>query len=492
MASGWSTELRVGLFALAGLGLITLSYFYFIDGVAPGEDAYSVSLTVPSADGLWVGTPVRIAGVDVGSIEAIALDGNQATIRLLVRSKFPLPVDTVAALRASGILGDRYVALDLGSSETVIQDGGRIELGEEPPNIDEVTRQVEAISGDIKAITAVLREMAEDERNVDHIEATLANVDALTLELARMAQQNREDIHAIVEAIRSVTDRLDSFSEDATADLDDELGALKAATDKLDATLGNLQSVTGKIDAGHGTIGALINDRDTVDALNETLEGANSVVDSFAGLRAEVYYLGRAYVGSQPSDPAFFYGNPLAPNLDGGLGYSGSNTLGIGLYPQEDFWWSVEIVDYPQGSISAVEHYYPDSGVAWTEYERKLDYRFTFMMNKRWYDVAFRLGVKEDGGGVGVTGFLFRDRLTLNADLFDFAFGSYPALKSSGLPNLRLGARWEPVDHLWLEAGSEQVLLGAKYDYFTGYVGFGFHFTDDDIKLLLATIPVSL
>jgi phospholipid/cholesterol/gamma-HCH transport system substrate-binding protein len=332
--------------------------------------------------------------------------------------------------------------------------------------------------------------MVEDQRNQDHVEATLANVDAISGELRLLAETNRREIDAIVAAVRRITENVDGFAADATTDLDAEIDALRSATDKLDLALADVKSVTGKIDRGEGTIGALVNDRATIDALNETIENTNRVVESFSGLHAEVYYLGRLYAGTQPADPAFYYGNPLAPSDDGGIGTAGSNTIGVELHPQEDFWWVFEINDYPQGVIEAQDHYFPDSGVAYTEWTRKIAYRFTFQMSKRWFDFSLRLGVKENGGGVGVTAYLLRDRLMLNADVFDFAFGSYPALEASGLPNLRAGARIEPIDHLWLEVGAEQILLGARYGYGTAYVGAGFHFTDDDIKLLLATLPL--
>jgi phospholipid/cholesterol/gamma-HCH transport system substrate-binding protein len=490
MATSWTTELKVGMFTLVCLGLIGWGYVWFWDGLRGGEDVYRLSLTVPSADGLWPGTPVRIAGVDVGSIETVGVDGNQARLQLAVLSAYPLPSDTVAELRSAGMLGDRYIGLDLGRSEAMLADGGRLELGEEPGDIDNITRQVEDVSGDVKAITAVLRELVEDRQNTDHAEAMLANADALSFELRTLAEQNRREIGAIVDAIGRITANLEEMSADAAADLDEELDQLKVATQKLDGSLEDIQSITQKIDEGQGTIGALVNDRETIDAIQDTIENANSVVESFSGLHAEVYYLGRLYAGTQPEDPAFFYGNPLAPRGDGPLGWSGANTLGMELHPQEDFWWIFEINDYPQGVIQAEEHYFPESGVSYTEWTRKLDYRFTFQMAKRWRDVSFRLGVKEGGGGIGSTAYLFRDRLQLNADVFDFTFGPYPVIEDAGLPNLRLGARLEPIHHVWLEAGSEQILLGARYGYATGYLGFGFHFSDDDIKLLFATLPL--
>lgn len=487
-----TNELKVGCLTLVVLGLVTVGGLSTLDGLWPGESYYTVDLVAPSANGLYAGTKVKLAGVEVGSVSDIQVDGNQARMKLQLRSEYQLPTDSHGELRASGLLGEYFIAVDLGSASTIIPDGGVLEFGEEPGDIDAVIKQFEGISEDVKAITKELRELAENDDNTDHIESTLANVDALSHELRLMAEQNRHDINAIVDSIRSLTDTLDDFGKEASNDIDVEMDKLHDATDKLDRALADVESITGKIDDGQGTIGALINDDTTIDALNDTIENVNEVVESFSGLHARVYYTGRFYFGSQPDDPAFFYGNPLAPNLDGGLGYSGSNTLGVQLIPQEDFWWLFEINDYPQGRLTETEYFYPEQGYAYTEWTREQNYRFTFQLEKRWYDFSFRLGVKENGGGIGMTYYALNDKLLLKGDLFDFSWGSYPAFDAAGLPNMRLAARWEPMQNLYFEAGAEQVLLGARYGYATGYVGGGFRFDDDDIKLILATLPLGL
>lgn len=492
MARSVTTEFKVGLFTLGCLGLVVFGYFWFLEGVSAKEGAFRVTMLVPSADGLWPGTPVKIAGVDVGAVDAIEVEGNQARMVLVIRDEYPLPTDTTAKLAASGLLGDRHVALDLGDDEAVIPDGGRLQPGPPPGSFDEITRQAEDIAGDVKAITKVVRELLEDRRNTDAVEATLQNVEAITHEVRLLAERNRADVDAIVDSVRRLTENLEGMTADARPEVNEELDKLQRATDQLQATLEDLGSITTKVDEGQGTLGALVNDRETIDALNDTIANANQVIESFSGVHAEVYYLGRYYVGTQPADPAFVYGNPLAPARgDGTLGFAGANTLGIELHHQEDFWWNFEVNDHPAGVIRNRQYLYPQSGEYYSEWTRDLDFRFTFMMNKRYRDVAFRLGVKEGGGGVGVTGYLLNDRLMLNADAFDFAFGSFPAIAAAGLPNLRLGARAEPWKHVWLEVGSEQVLLGARYGYVTGYGGLGFHFTDDDIKLLFATLPLN-
>jgi phospholipid/cholesterol/gamma-HCH transport system substrate-binding protein len=480
-----TTELKVGIFTMAATAIMVFGYFWSVDGMlAPGEAAYHLNLTVPNADGVYQGTQVRIAGVEVGSIERIELDGNQARIVLTIRSEAQIPTDSFGELGSSGLLGDRYVRVTPGTEPTTLPDGGTLPYGQPPGDFDEITRQVETISQDVAAITKVLREEVENDESREHVRATLANVDALSAELRLMAEQNRENVNAIVESIRRLSQNLEGVTSETGRDIDEEMDKLKAATDTLQATLDDMESITGKIDDGQGTIGALVNDRATVDALNETIDNANAVIESFSGLHAEVYYTGRYYVGTQPDSPDFFYGNPLA--------FAGSNTVGMELHPQEDFWWVFEVNDYPQGYISATEHFYPETGYHYTEWTRELNYRFTFQMAKRWFDFGFRIGIKEGGGGLGATWYTAKDRVQINLDVFDFTFGAYPALEYSGVPNVRVAARWEPIDHLYFEAGTEQVALGLIYDYSTFYGGVGFHFTDDDIKLLFATLPLGL
>lgn len=486
-----TNEFKVGLFVIVAVLIGLGAWIFTFDGVRDDEGAYALYLSVPSADGLYEGSPVKLAGVEVGAIENIEVLGNRARLTLLVREKYQLPVDSVAGIQSSGLLGDRYIRLDPGSAQPLLQDGSVIELDAPPADIEAITKNVEDITEDVRAITAVLREMMEDDRNTDAIEATLQNVEGLTAEVESLVHRNSRDIDAIVDSVARLTATLEGFAVDVSADVDQEMDQLQAATETLQRSLEDVESITGKIDDGQGTIGALINDDSTIDALNDTIDNVNDVVEGFSGLRTEISYTGRYYIGSQPNDPAFYYGNPVAPNLQGGLGSSGANTIGVKLQSAEDFWYLFEIVDHPQGTVDWTETYAPEIGEVYTEWVRKPNFRISFMLEKRWGDFSFRLGIKESGGGVGMTAYMLRDRLQFQADVFDFDLGSYPAIAARGTPNSRLLLRWEPINKVYVEAGTEQILLQARYGYWTAFGGVGFHFNDDDIKLLLATLPIS-
>jgi phospholipid/cholesterol/gamma-HCH transport system substrate-binding protein len=479
----WTTEFKVGLFVILTLIAIAVGWAWSQDGVRPDEESYTLRMSVGSADGLYAGSSVRIAGVDVGSVESITIAGDRAQVMLRIRAAYRLPVDSEGELKAQGLLGDYYVRVYPGVADELLPDQGLLGTRSEPGDIDTITRNLETISDDIAAITKVLRLMAENRDNKDHVEATLANADALTAELRMIAEQNRYDIAAIVDSVRRLSESLEGYVDDIGTGVDEEVEKLKDLTDHLDEAAVDLASITGKVDRGEGTVGALINDRDTIDRLNEAVDGVNTVVRSFSGLRPQFYYTGRFYMGNDPKDTdTFYYGNPLA--------WSASNTIGIRLRAHEDFWYLFEINDYPQGVISQEEIYREDTDQLRIKWKRSAAYRFSFQVEKRWGKFSFRLGLREGGGGVGVTAYALRDKFTVNLDVFDFFFGSYPALQDRGIPNVRLGARYEAMPNFYVEAGAEQIILGAKHGFFTGYLGVGFTFTDDDLRWVLQGLPL--
>lgn len=480
--SNLTTELKVGIFVLVALVMVVGSYVWSFDGVRADEASYLIDFPVESADGVYVGTEVRLAGVEIGAVESVEIRGGHAVLALRVREAYRLSIDTEGELKSSGLLGDSYVRLYPGIEDATLSTGSVINERSTPGDLDTITRNLETVSEDIAAITKVLREMAENRDNKDHIEASLANIDGLTEELKNLASRNSADIDAIVDSVRRLSESLEGYASDIAEDVDEEMDKVKELTDELNESAQNITSITDKIDRGEGTIGALVNERDTVDNLNKTVKGVNNAVGSLFGLRPELYYIGRFYAGTQPADTAKF---PTGNDLHG----SGSNTIGLNLRSHNDFWYTIELVDHPQGVVTQREVYRESTGTYETRWIRERGFKFSFFVNKRWGPASFRMGLIEGGGGAGVTFWTWRDRIQFGAEVFSFRFGSYPAVAESGIPNTRAYFRIEPLRNIYLELGAEQIILGAKNGFFTGYVGLGFHFKDDNLRGVFAAVP---
>ena len=117
-------DFLVGLFVLIGLGAI--AYLSLTVGGLSYAGPTGLRLTAhfDETGGLKTRAPVEISGVKVGQVKAIRLDENyRAAVTLDVDPSLELPVDSSASIVTAGILGDRYVSLQLGGEEQILRSG---------------------------------------------------------------------------------------------------------------------------------------------------------------------------------------------------------------------------------------------------------------------------------------------------------------------------------------------------------------------------------
>ena len=127
----------VGLFVLAGLG--ALAYLALqVGGIErQGEGGLEVSAEFAEIGGLKVRAPVVISGVKVGRVKRVELTPElRARVVLDVDAKFELPVDTSAAIRTEGLLGQQFVALEPGAEEALLKNGDTIAYAESALSIE--------------------------------------------------------------------------------------------------------------------------------------------------------------------------------------------------------------------------------------------------------------------------------------------------------------------------------------------------------------------
>ena len=129
-------ETAVGVFVL--VGLLCVGYLTIKLGRMEllSDEGYRVVARFSSVTGLRVGADVEIAGVPVGKVASIALAGDSpaALVVLRLRPDLRLAEDSIAAIKTSGLIGDKYVNLSPGGSADMIPHGG--ELGETQSVID--------------------------------------------------------------------------------------------------------------------------------------------------------------------------------------------------------------------------------------------------------------------------------------------------------------------------------------------------------------------
>jgi len=139
MRSSSTRDLMVGLFVLAGLA--ALAYLSLQVGGLEfgGEKRIVLHATFDDIGGLSVRAPVRIAGVKIGQVSAIDLDDDlRADVALEVESGLGLSIDSSAAIRTSGLLGDQFISVELGAEDAVLEDGEEFTFTESAFSIDKL------------------------------------------------------------------------------------------------------------------------------------------------------------------------------------------------------------------------------------------------------------------------------------------------------------------------------------------------------------------
>ena len=106
-------ELGVGLFVLLGLSAVIYLTVKLGAGSLLSTDTYPLEARFSNTGGLNKGSTVMIAGVMVGRVNDIHLDPSDysAIVDMQILSSARLPADTMASIKTSGLIGDKFVAL---------------------------------------------------------------------------------------------------------------------------------------------------------------------------------------------------------------------------------------------------------------------------------------------------------------------------------------------------------------------------------------------
>jgi len=121
-----TTQFIVGVFAILGivaLGILSISLGKISILPVPG---YTLYADFDNISGLKTADKVQLAGVEIGKINGIMLNKERARIAMRINQGVQIDADAIAAIKTSGIIGDKYVSIQLGPSDHILKDGDTI------------------------------------------------------------------------------------------------------------------------------------------------------------------------------------------------------------------------------------------------------------------------------------------------------------------------------------------------------------------------------
>ena len=289
------TELRVGIFVLAGLIIVMIGIFYVTSGTFLGPK-YRLITYLPEVDGVDTGAPVALDGLEIGNVQSISLTPHPRSrnesvtlvLRIDKRYQDQIRVDpndpsksSTASLVTEGLLGNRYVSITRGLSGNAVPPNGVVPGVEEAAMKEMVERGADlmenlgALTSDIQDIVAQVQKgqgtigkLVSDPELFNHLNSTAAKLDAVTSNI----QAGQGTLGKLVAS--------------------DELYT------KVNATVGNLNDVIGAVHDEKGTIGKLVYDPSAYDEIKGLAANGNALLSD---VRA-----GKGSLGKLATDDTLF------------------------------------------------------------------------------------------------------------------------------------------------------------------------------------------
>jgi phospholipid/cholesterol/gamma-HCH transport system substrate-binding protein len=126
--------LRFGGIVLEAICLAWIGWHIWSSGLLLPK--YSLRIYLPNASGINVGAPVRLDGIEVGTVETVKLADApvnsdrriEVNLRILKRHQGEIRADSSAMLQTEGLLGGQFVAIQRGFTGPPIEPGGEIRV----------------------------------------------------------------------------------------------------------------------------------------------------------------------------------------------------------------------------------------------------------------------------------------------------------------------------------------------------------------------------
>ncbi len=131
-------QILVGIFVLLGIAAVSYLAIKLGSGALIHGDTYLVEARFANSGGLHPGSSVLVAGVPIGRVDAVKMDTTDysAIATLRISTQLRLPTDSMASIKTSGLIGNKYVALSPGADEVFLAPGERIILTESAVDLE--------------------------------------------------------------------------------------------------------------------------------------------------------------------------------------------------------------------------------------------------------------------------------------------------------------------------------------------------------------------
>ena len=292
--------LRLGIFIATGLVLFTIAIYLIGNKGSLFSPTTEVFSSFKDIRGLGVGSNVRFAGINVGTVKNINITSDTTVIvSMSIRSSYTKYIykNSTVQIGQEGLMGGKIVLISPGNSQT-----GKVEEGDylgaaDGMDIEGMIIKAKSIIEEVGTVVESVNSIVGKLNDGDGDIARLINRNDLTTNLANTTQQ----LNASITNINEITPKVNSGqgdlgklvnSDSLTTQMKSIMKNLNATSAKADSAIGEIHRTVHAINHGEGVLPRLIHDKklgesvDTAlvkvdDGVTQVSRAAQSIADSW-------------------------------------------------------------------------------------------------------------------------------------------------------------------------------------------------------------------
>jgi phospholipid/cholesterol/gamma-HCH transport system substrate-binding protein len=299
----WS-QLKVGIVGLSAFIILFVLVFLLTSSKGGLFSRNALLRTyMDDASGIAEGSMVRLNGFTIGYLDKLQLSTSRDPKRavefdMIVQAKYlkDIPVDSVAAIAASNLLGDKFVNITKGRDTRTVPDGGELPSlqGQDIPELmaasakllqsfQTIVNRIDSLLAGIEAGKGNIGLLLKDDELYTRVNGIAAEMQKLLVDVRDSNGTISKLLHndELYQELRAPLKRLDAI----LADIQGGQGTLGKALkdpglyDDFRKTVGELNGLLADLNAGKGSAGKLLKDEQLTKRVDLLVAKFNGILD---------------------------------------------------------------------------------------------------------------------------------------------------------------------------------------------------------------------
>ncbi|NCD71921.1 MlaD family protein [Mucilaginibacter agri] len=289
-----ANETKVGILTVLAITILLLGFSYL-----RGSEVFSSSnrfyAIYRSVEGLTVSKPVLVNGFPIGKVSKMELlpDG-RTIVEFKIEHQYNVPVNTLAELESTDLLGSKAIVFQLGTSKEYAEDKDTLRAnvaGSLAESLQPVQKKAELLISKMDSTLSSVNKILNPDfqKNVDRSFLSIANslqtLEGTTKKIDNLVGSQTGHINNVLanaevvsanlktttEHFQNVSSNFETFSNDLAS------SNIKQTLDNANKTMADLQATVNKINSGTGSLSLLINDDQMYKNLNAASGNLNNL-----------------------------------------------------------------------------------------------------------------------------------------------------------------------------------------------------------------------